>query len=679
MVFISASPPSCINPAQPGIASPNPWQEVSQRLFYLLSAHQEPEALLVNLAAELDSLLPHDTQVMILSRFGPAFTSTGGHYTGRFQHPLDWTWAEPPTEQLLRTPIVSMPLEPQSYSGPVDTLLTAWQAINDSETTPQSLLTVPTQFQGSVNGVLSLVSTQPHTWTESEISGVTAAARPIEIALSQLHFKQRLHQQERFRTIASQLALTLRNASDLGEIIQLATAGTAQALQVSRGLLLRLKYGDPLFKKHRKKQRQLEEYSQVRISLDCEWSESLSIGHETLPKKSSASESPSSSSSFWLADCDLCRQAFTQPHQVVTLADTSHVGDRVAAPFNLQTFASLAMVPLESQGMVLGFLAFQRHQPSSWSPDEVELIQLVAAQLSAALIQTETLRQVQSLVDSRTAELQQSLDIQAKLYDLTRQQIDQLRRLNQVKDEFLESVNHELRMPLTIMTMAIRLLRQKSLSGHMLSPDHHHAIRHLDILEEACAKEVKLVEDLLAFQELEGKKTQLPTQNAHNIDVLALVKDLAIAFDQQWSAKGLTLELHVPPHPLRMQTDSGSLNRILVELLTNAGKYADADSTIHLHVDHRIEPGPSQVIFSLRNIGTGIDANDLPQIFEKFWRSQSARQNAVPGTGLGLALVKSLVQHLNGSIAAASHSSSNARLHETCFTLTIPQALEIPG
>ena len=510
---------------------------------------------------------------------------------------------------------------------------------------------------------------------ETEISGVTAAARPVEIALSQLYFKQRLDQQERYQAIASQLALTLRNASDLGDIIQLATAGTAQALQVSRGLLLRLKYGDPLFKKHQ----QLEEYPQIRVSLDCEWSESLSMGRETVALPQTTDPETPSSSSFWLADCDVCRQAFTQPHQVVTIADTSQVGDRAAAPLNLQTFASLLMVPLESQGMVLGFLAFQRSQPSSWSPDEVELVQLVAAQLSAALIQTETLRQVQSLVDSRTAELQQSLDIQAKLYDLTRQQIDQLRRLNQVKDEFLESVNHELKTPLTNMTIAIRLLRQKSLSSHTLSPDqHHHAIRYLDILEGACAKEVKLVEDLLTFQELEGKKTRLQAHNAHNIDVIALVKDLAIAFDQKWFDKGLTLTLHVPPHPLQMQTDSSSLNRILLELLTNAAKYADAHSTIHLHVDHRTQPGPSQIVLSLRNFGPGIDTHDLPHIFEKFWRSQAARQNAVPGTGLGLALVRSLVQHLNGTIVAASHPSPKSHLHETCFTLTLPQAPQLP-
>ena len=91
-------------------------------------------------------------------------------------------------------------------------------------------------------------------------------------------------------------------------------------------------------------------------------------------------------------------------------------------------------------------------------------MQLVSAQVSTAIIQAETLRQVQSLVEKRTAELRESLAVQAKLYDRTRHQLDQLRQLNQARDEFLSTVSHELRKPLTSMTLAIRMLRQMGLS-----------------------------------------------------------------------------------------------------------------------------------------------------------------------------------------------------------------------
>ncbi len=479
-----------------------------------------------------------------------------------------------------------------------------------------------------------------------------------------------------YQAIVNQLTLALRNADDLSAIVRLATEGTAQALQVSRGMLLRLKYWDPLHK-----QRNLDETPKVRVSLDCEWFYDTGTGEPQSQCRTAATADDLENQSFWLADCALCHQAFTQPQIALAIADQRQSSDsdapgvRVAAAFNIPDFPALLMATLESQGTILGFLVFQQSQPQDWTPAAVELVELVAAQVSAAIIQTETLRQVQSLVARRTAELKHSLSVQAKLYDRTRQQIDQLRRLNQMKDEFLSTVSHELRTPLTSMTMAIHMLRQTSLNHeHLPMPQRDRARRYLDILEQQCAQEVNLVNDLLALQELESKKVCLQAQD---IDVIALVKDLAIAFDQKWSSKGLTLVLDLPAKPLRMQTDLDSLSRVLLELLTNAGKYTEPNGVVTLQVAHRVAPAApvSHVILSLSNTGSGIAPEDLPYIFDKFRRSAAANQNAVPGTGLGLALVKSLVQHLNGAIAVSSSPTPAAPLGETCFTLTLPQAM----
>lgn len=77
---------------------------------------------------------------------------------------------------------------------------------------------------------------------------------------------------------------------------------------------------------------------------------------------------------------------------------------------------------------------------------------------------------------------------------------------------------------------------------------------------------------------------------------------------------------------------------------------------------------------SIRNIGAGISPDELPYIFDKFRRGRGVTQQAVPGTGLGLALVKSLVEHLDGTIAAHSRPLENQPSWETCFTITLPQA-----
>jgi signal transduction histidine kinase len=124
---------------------------------------------------------------------------------------------------------------------------------------------------------------------------------------------------------------------------------------------------------------------------------------------------------------------------------------------------------------------------------------------------------------------------------------------------------------------------------------------------------------------------------------------------------------------LMLNTDPDSLNRILLELLTNAGKYSDPDTTVCLQVTHQVQQSLNQVVLTLTNTGPGISPADLKHIFDKFRRGQGVTQQAVKGTGLGLALVKCLVEHLNGTIEVSSCPSENSQTFLTSFTLTLPQ------
>jgi signal transduction histidine kinase len=221
------------------------------------------------------------------------------------------------------------------------------------------------------------------------------------------------------------------------------------------------------------------------------------------------------------------------------------------------------------------------------------------------------------------------------------------------------------------MTLAIRMLRQMGLSAER-------STSYLDILEQQCAQETSLINDLLGLQELESNQIAMSPQE---IDLKALVHDLTQLFQQKWSAKGLTLEVKLPRRSLRLLSDRNSLHRILFELLTNAGKYADQNSCVQLHVALKAESATNQsatnqIIVMLRNVGQGIAPDELPLIFDKFKRCQSATQKAVQGTGLGLALVKSLVLHLNGDISVSSYRTDDALTYATCFTLTLPQTFD---
>jgi len=535
-----------------------------------------------------------------------------------------------------------------------------WQWVADSDAQPNrvcSLLGIVTHAQGRINGMISLMRSHPHHWTDSEIEGLKMMTHAVAISLSHLQIQQQVSRQSRYQSVVNQLTLAIRNASELHDILDLAVSGTANALGVQRGLLLRLKYCDPLFRT-----RSQTATPQVRVSLACEWKSSFAFRDPC--------QNPPGSETFWLSNSRICSQAFGQaPHPLTRSGQELSPMEAAAIPepdlLNFDRLPALLMVRLESQGTILGFMLFQHDRPRVWQSEDLQLVELVSAQVSTAIIQTESLKQVQSLVEKRTAELRESLSIQAKLYERTRQQIDQLRHLNQLKDEFLSTISHELRTPLTSMTMAIRMLR------HVGSVDQR-GVRYLDILEQQCLQETNLINDLLALQELETKQVSIQLQE---IELQALLRDLTSTFEQRWAGSGLQLVLEMPRHAVTVTSDRDSLNRILQELLTNAGKYSAPNTLVSLSLQFSPDRPGGEVLLSLQNIGAGISEMELPHIFDKFRRGQGATQNAIEGTGLGLALVKNLVQLINGDITASSHPLPDSKDYATCFTLTLPHCV----
>lgn len=522
----------------------------------------------------------------------------------------------------------------------------------------RSLLEVRTQLPEAVEVGISLLRSQPYSWPMNQAEQLEIVAQQVVAILAQISLQHQLKRKSEYQRVVKPLATAIRNSSNLSEMFQLATKGVATALSVSHGTLLRLKYWDPLFRNRGAG----EQIPQAQVTIAYEWVKEAHESSSSLPDAMPVA----TNQSFWVSECNLCQQAFLHAPNSTVINSIQHLvdGSFPATPaFQIGKMDTLLIAPLESQGTILGFLIFRDQQPRSWQPEDIELVELVSAQVSTAIIQTETLRQVQSLVDKRTAELKQSLAVQAKLYERTRNQLEQLRHLNQLKDEFLDTVSHELRTPLTSMTLAIRMLRQTGTEGDR-------GARYLDILEQQCAQETNLINDLLALRELESKQTTLHLEEINLVD---LVKNVAASFQSNWAAKGLTLELEVPPYPLSLSSDRESLTRILVELFTNATRYSDPQSCIQLTIAERQEGSVNQVVLTLTNQGAAIPPEELPYIFDRFRRCHSAVQNAVPGTGLGLALVKSLAQHLNGTISASSFPTECTQIWETCFTLILPQ------
>lgn len=571
----------------------------------------------------------------------------------------------------LRQPDEMFSLEQMSIDLPVIHCAAEPLTIEDISTIQNSLVTgcqslplpvkavlgIPTRLGGKNNGVILLLKSQTYNWSHSEkqllktIEPACAIAF-AQVAQSQLIALQQQHLQKsnQHHSLIKQLTILNRSNLELNQMLQLVIASAAESLQADRGLLILLKYIDPLFRTRGKKQ-----VPKAKATVVGEWHRD----NKTYPTNTSSTPEEKS---FSVSECGLCQRVFTDPGKPVLIQDYTDEQDILTAAtlFDIKNFPAALLVPLESQGKILGFLVLQQAVARSWQIAELNLVEMVCAQVSNAIIQSQTLRQVQNLVDERTAKLQSSLELQAKLHERTRQYVDQLRELNELKDEFLSNMSDRLRYPLTNMLMSIRNLR---LPG--INPERQ--IRYLDILEQECTKEINLINDLLTLQKLESHHE---APQYETIDLNLRIEDLAAAVTKKLTDKGLNISVDLPQDSLKLQTEIESFDRILQELLTNACKYSEPDTTVYLQATHQVEQLVDRVIIKVTNIGRGISSEEATYIFDKFRRGKG---RWIPGTGLGLALVKSLIQHLHGEIAVESKQIVDSELSEICFTLTLPQ------
>lgn len=293
----------------------------------------------------------------------------------------------------------------------------------------------------------------------------------------------------------------------------------------------------------------------------------------------------------------------------------------------------LACPILDNEG-VIGDLWVVDEQGHGFEESQIRLVQQVANQCAIAIRQ-------------------------ARLYQYSQTQVEELERLNRLKDDFLSTVSHELRTPMSNMKMAIHML--KSL------PSSDRRQRYLEILETECGREVELINDLLDLQRLEASSypASLETLQLQNWlpSVIGPFYSRAAEYEQR-------LEMICPDTLPPLVSDVMALRRVLTELLNNACKYTMAGGKIILDVslDRDRADLKNGICFRVLN-QTEIPAHELPHIFEKFYRIPNGDPWSRGGTGLGLALVKKLVEQLRGSIQVNSESGW------TAFIVKLPMVI----
>ena len=249
----------------------------------------------------------------------------------------------------------------------------------------------------------------------------------------------------------------------------------------------------------------------------------------------------------------------------------------------------------------------------------------------------------------RTAELEASMAAQLNL-------AERLRDADRRKDEFLASLAHELRNPLAPIRNAIDILKRKPAAD----PE---AAWCRDVLGRQSAQLVRLVDDLLDVSRITQGKVKLKTERVELTDVI----EQAIEMSQPLiDARHHTLTVTLCDDPVPVDGDPARLIQVLGNLLNNAAKYQDDHGRIYLNLWR----DAGRAVVSVKDRGIGIAPELLSQIFELFAQGERAPDRASGGLGVGLSLVKSMVEMHGGRVEASSDGPG----HGAEFTVYLPTA-----
>ena len=217
---------------------------------------------------------------------------------------------------------------------------------------------------------------------------------------------------------------------------------------------------------------------------------------------------------------------------------------------------------------------------------------------------------------------------------------DALKDSHRRKDEFLATLAHELRNPLAPIANAVELLRIKN-------PADPQVREARDIIDRQVHQMSRLVDDLLDISRITSGKITLQRKT---VSLATIVTDAVESSQPLIDASSHTLTVTLPPEPIFLNGDAVRLVQVFSNLLTNAAKYTERAGHIRLTADHQ----GNEAVVSVVDTGIGIDAAHLPRVFDMFSQATPALERSQGGLGIGLSLVRGLVELHGGRVEARS-------------------------
>jgi signal transduction histidine kinase/response regulator RpfG family c-di-GMP phosphodiesterase len=472
----------------------------------------------------------------------------------------------------------------------------------------KSVLFVPLEVQKECLAMLALYHCEsPHLWSSDELALIELAADQAAIVSSRARAYDRIQELAKRESLLNTITSTIRSSLDPQKIFASITQQLGQALN-SESCALSLWTED-------------EHYLRC-VGLH------LLDPNEVVHDRSNPNE-PLLPQSIANISVNPVFQVLIETKQPVAISDLRENPEWNIADLPLRSIArSLLMVPLLSDGKIIGSISMRQNSlPRQWQPEEVSLVQAVAAQAAIAVQQ-------------------------ANLFQKTRQQAQQLLELDRQKTEFFQNLSHEFRTPLTLTIGPLESAIEKSQSL---------PLEQSVIALRNCRRLLRLVNQLLDIQRLDAGKMHACFRPCNLVEFTSQTID---AFRPYCDRKNIHLFSEFSKCP-EIYLDLEKFDKVLYNLLSNAMKFTPSNGRITVNIS--ADPDGKQCILSVHDTGIGIREDQIPFLFDRFRQAEGSVNRSYEGSGLGLSLVKELVNLHGGNISVTSDYG-----YGTTFMIAIP-------
>ena len=467
-----------------------------------------------------------------------------------------------------------------------------------------SSLIVPLICRQELMAVLALHQcNKSRTWEEDEIELINMVADQGALALSQAYAYERVHALAKREALINTITSAIRSSLDPQDIFAAITEQLGQALQVNACVLSLWTDSDEFAEcvGHYQSLDSLVNSSKTSIVKDTSEKYNFKVWR--------------SPQSQILIKGNPVLQEMLETQEPVIITDTTEWKQQLKGfEVSLEIPAkSLMVVPLLADGESIGSITLHEYNKTrKWLLSEIELAKAVAAQAAIAVQQS-------------------------RLYQKTREQAERLLELDKQKTEFFQNISHEFRTPITLiqgpLESAVATQEGLSLSQSTI------ALRNSRRL-------LRLVNQLLDLQRLDAGRMQ---PKFHHCDLVEFVSHIVESFRPYCEKKGLRLVTELDKCP-NLYLDIEKFDKVVYNLLSNAMKFTPEGGTIAIRVKRNCD----NCILQVQDTGIGIKKEQMSHLFERFHQAEGSENRSYEGTGLGLALVKELVEVHGGQVAVES-------------------------